>query len=356
MVRLSTKPQCVARDLGPVRRRCGRRAGPCRCGRCGRGRGSGRVRRAEPGMGACGSRLDALGVHPAFGSGAGCARMPGLDRPAAGARGQGSAWAWVQGVDHAGWRATVPGASTTPVDVAVHGTAVDAPLFSALDCAICMALTRRHPRLCAALRPFLLPWRLLPWALAPSLADARAGGGSSAGQPWQPDVLRAALHQHRAVGGADAAHDRRRSPHPRRAQPMGQPTQPARSGFGSGLMGGIAGGLAGRRPGQHVVRRRAGRVVRQRRRHAGLPGAAAAGARCLFFLVRWAVRAFMRRQQPAMAGGPRPRTGHASAGAADGHAGRRDGRHRAVHCSKADYDAFERNLAGRAGCLDRRVT
>ena len=36
-------------------------------------------------------------------------------------------------------------------------------------------------------------------ALAPSLADARAGGGSSMGSRGGANLLRAADHQHRAV-------------------------------------------------------------------------------------------------------------------------------------------------------------
>lgn len=175
-------------------------------------------------------------------------------------------------------------------------------------------------------------------AFAPSFADARAGGGTSSGSRGSR-TYSAPPSTNTAPSAAPM--ERTTAPRANPSAPMGQPMQqPARSGFGSGLMGGIAGGLLGVGLGSLLF-------------GGGLFGNGSVlgflslliQAALLFFVVRWAVRAFMRRQQPAMAGGPDPmrmaqpqpqQAPVAMQGAVMGGA--------AVAIQQADYQAFERLL------------
>ena len=173
-------------------------------------------------------------------------------------------------------------------------------------------------------------------AFAPSFADARAGGGRSMGsrgsQTYSPPPA--------TNTAPSTASPMERSAAPRTAptSPAGAPMQqPARSGFMSGMMGGLLGvGIGSLLFG------------------GGLGGLFGNGsimgflslllqAALLFFVVRWAVRKFMQRRQPAMAGGPDlARTQQPApkmmAGGTGGAAVA------AVAITKQDYEAFEQNL------------
>ncbi len=169
-------------------------------------------------------------------------------------------------------------------------------------------------------------------ALAPSLADARAGSGSSFGSRGMRSYS-APPSTNTAPMGA-MPFDRSMAP---RAEPspgygMGQqPMQAGRSGFGSGLMGGLLGvGLGSLLLG-----------------HGFGGGGGFLGLliqlALLFFAARWLLRMFARRQagQPIMAGMPRmAQPSPMQASASGGGMGAPTG----VSVTKADYEAFDRNL------------
>ncbi len=176
-------------------------------------------------------------------------------------------------------------------------------------------------------------------AFAPSLADARAGGGSSFGSRGgrtfsAPPMTNTAPY-------TAAPMERSMTPRPAPYAPgYGAPASPAfggRSAFGSGLLGGLlgvglgsmlfGGGLFGGSGGLGGV---------------GFLGLLLQGA-LLFFGIRWLVRRFVNRQ-PAMAGGPsfarmqQPAAGPVGGGACPAAA--------PVQIGKPDYEAFDRLLHG----------
>ncbi len=169
-------------------------------------------------------------------------------------------------------------------------------------------------------------------ALVPSLADARAGSGSSFGSRGARSYSAPPSTSTAPMGAMPF--DRSMTP---RAEPspgygMGQqPLQAGRSGFGSGLMGGLLGvGLGSLLLG-----------------HGFGGGSGFLGLliqlALLFFAGRWLLRMFARRQagQPVMAGMPRmaqpsPMQASALGGGMGAPAG--------VVVTKADYEAFDRNL------------
>jgi predicted lipid-binding transport protein (Tim44 family) len=172
-------------------------------------------------------------------------------------------------------------------------------------------------------------------ALAPSLADARAGSGSSFGSRGTRSYS-APPSTNTAPMGAQPF-DRSMAPRtaPSPGYGAGQPVQAGRSGFGSGLMGGLAGGLLGVGLGSLLMGNGFGGGT-------GFLGLLIQLA-LLFFVGRWLFRMFARRQagQPAMAGMPRmaqpsPMQANMAGGSTGAPAG--------VTVSKADYEAFDRNL------------
>ena len=176
-------------------------------------------------------------------------------------------------------------------------------------------------------------------ALAPSLADARAGGRSSFGSRGArtfsaPPVTNTA---------PSTAAPMQRSMTSRPAQATAAPgaaAAPGRSGFGSGLAGGLLGGLIGAGLG--------GLLMGHGFFGGGLGGFGFLGLllqlALLFFAGRWLFRTFARRQ-PAVAGVPSQfaRTARPGATAAAPMAG--NGRaipH--VTIGQSDFQAFERLL------------
>jgi len=172
-------------------------------------------------------------------------------------------------------------------------------------------------------------------ALAPSFADARAGSGGSMGSRGMRSYS-APPSTNTAPMGAQPF-DRSMTP---RAAPSlgyaGQPVQAGRSGFGSGLMGGLAGGLLGVGLGSLRMGNGFGGGT-------GFFGLLIQMA-LLFFVGRWLFRMFMRRQQgqPAVAG--MARMGQQPSPMQANMAGGGAGAAAAVTVSKADYEAFDRNL------------
>ena len=172
-------------------------------------------------------------------------------------------------------------------------------------------------------------------ALAPSVADARAGSGGSMGSRGMRSYS-APPSTNTAPMGAQPF-DRSMTPRsaPQPGYGAGQPVQ-GRSGFGSGLMGGLAGGLLGVGLGSLLMGNGLGGGT-------GFLGLLIQMA-LIFFVGRWLFRMFARRQagQPAMAGMPRmggigqpsPMQAMAGGGAAAA----------AVTVGKADYEAFDRTL------------
>jgi len=176
-------------------------------------------------------------------------------------------------------------------------------------------------------------------ALAPSFADARAGGGSSMGSRGGRSYS-APPSTNTAPMGAQPFD---RSMAPRTApSPGGFAGQPARSGFGSGLMGGLAGGLLGVGLGSLLMGNGFGGGT-------GFLGLLIQMA-LLFFVGRWLFRMISRRMggAPAMAGGPgMARMGQPSPQVSQmqgGMAGAGMGAAAAVTVSKGDYEAFDRTL------------
>jgi predicted lipid-binding transport protein (Tim44 family) len=176
-------------------------------------------------------------------------------------------------------------------------------------------------------------------ALAPSVADARAGSGSSFGSRGTrsysapPSTNTAPM----TAQPFDRSMTPRTAPSP--GYGAGQPVQAGRSGFGSGLMGGLAGGLLGVGLGSLLMGNGFGGGT-------GFLGLLIQMA-LLFFVGRWLFRMFMRRQagQPAMAGMPRmAQPTPMQASAAGGGMGAPAGAPASVTVTKADYEAFDRNL------------
>lgn len=175
-------------------------------------------------------------------------------------------------------------------------------------------------------------------ALAPSLADARAGSGSSMGSRGTRSYS-APPSTNTAPMGAQPF-DRSMAPRtaPAPGYGAGAPVQAGRSGFGSGLMGGLAGGLLGVGLGSLLMGNGFGGGT-------GFLGLLIQLA-LLFFIGRWLFRMFARRMQgqPAMAGMPgMARTAQPSpmqAGTAGGGMGAAAG----AAITKADYEQFDRTL------------
>ena len=173
-------------------------------------------------------------------------------------------------------------------------------------------------------------------AFAPSFADARAGGGRSMGS--RGSQTHSAPPSTNTAPSAASPMERTATPRTAPTSPAGAPMQqPARSGFMSGMMGGLLGvGIGSLLFG------------------GGLGGLFGNGsimgflslllqAALLFFVVRWAVRKFMQRQQPSTAGGPNfARTQQPAPAAMAG--GMMGGAAAAVEITKVDYTAFEQNL------------
>lgn len=177
-------------------------------------------------------------------------------------------------------------------------------------------------------------------ALAPSLADARAGGGASMGSRGGRSYSAPPSTNTAPMGAQpfDRSMTPRNAPSP--GYPGGYAGQPARSGFGSGLMGGLAGGLLGVGLGSLLMGN-------------GFGGGGGGGflmllvqMALLFFVGRWLFRMISRRMgnAPAMAGGMarmgNPQVSQMQAGMAGGGMGATA----AVTVSKADYEAFDRTL------------
>ena len=134
-------------------------------------------------------------------------------------------------------------------------------------------------------------------ALAPSLADARAGRGGSFGSrgdrtyqappatntaPSTAQPMQRSTTSQPAVGAPGAA--------------QAAASRPGFGGLGAGLMGGLLGvGLGGLLFGSGMFGGMSGII--------GLLGFALQAA-LIFFAVRWLVRRFMGNRQPAMAGAP----------------------------------------------------
>lgn len=134
-------------------------------------------------------------------------------------------------------------------------------------------------------------------AFAPSLADARAGGGGSMGSrggrtfsapsstntaPSTASPMERTMTQRPAAGAPGAA--------------QSAASRPGFGGFGAGLMGGLLGvGLGGLLFGSGMFGGMSGLI--------GLLGFALQAA-LIFFAVRWLVRRFMGNRQPALAGAP----------------------------------------------------
>ena len=175
-------------------------------------------------------------------------------------------------------------------------------------------------------------------ALAPSLAFAKAGFGSSMGSRGSRTY--SAPPATNTAPSMAAPMDRSMAPRMAPSAPMGAPgaaVSPRRSGFASGLMGGLLGvGLGSMLFG------------------GGMFGGGGFGflslislliqGALLFFVARWLFRMFANRQQPAMAGGPAmmrqpaPSNVMPMQGAVLGGA--------ALAITKPDYEAFERILQG----------
>ncbi len=177
-------------------------------------------------------------------------------------------------------------------------------------------------------------------AFTPSLADARAGGGSSMGSRGGRTF--SAPPSTNTAPSMAAPMDRSTTARPAPSSPgfgAPAPATPAfggRSAFGSGLLGGLLGvGLGSMLFGGGMFGG-----------SGGLGGMGFLGlllqAALLFFAVRWLVRKFMNRQ-PAMAGGPSFARMQQPVNAATG-----GGRPSApsVQIGKPDYEAFDRTLQG----------
>ena len=175
--------------------------------------------------------------------------------------------------------------------------------------------------------------------LAPSLALAKAGGGSSMGSRGSRTY--SAPPSTNTAPSTAAPMDRTMAPRAPAGAPAGAPMgAPARSGgFMSGLAGGLLGvGIGSMLFGGGMFGGSGGFGVM------GMLSLLIQGA-LLFFVARWLFRRFAGGRQPAMAGGapqmmqpspaPMMMQGAAMGGAAA-----------AVTVSKADYEAYEQVLQG----------
>ncbi len=176
-------------------------------------------------------------------------------------------------------------------------------------------------------------------AFAPSLADARAGGGSSAGSRGSRTY--SAPPTTNTAPSTAAPMERSAAPRSAPSPNYGAPASPAfggRSAFGSGLLGGLlgvgigsmlfGGGLFGGSGGLGFM---------------GFLGLLLQAA-LLFFAIRWLVRRFMGSRQPAMAGGPsfaRMQQPQPSGPLGGGSARPAPA---PVQIGKPDYEAFDRLL------------
>ena len=176
-------------------------------------------------------------------------------------------------------------------------------------------------------------------ALAPSFADARAGFGSSMGSRGMRSYSAPPMTNTAPMGAVPFDRSLAQRPSPSLPGYGAQPSYAGRSGFGSGLMGGLAGGLLGVGLGSLLMGHGFGGG-------GGFLGLLIQLA-VLFFVGRWLVRMFMRRQ-PAMAGMPgmaqRPRPVPASAMAAQANAGTSSNAGTGLAIGQSDYAAFDRNL------------
>jgi len=175
-------------------------------------------------------------------------------------------------------------------------------------------------------------------ALSPSFADARAGGGSSFGSRGARTY--SAPPTTNTAPSMAAPMDRSMTARPAPSPGYGAPAAPAfggRSAFGSGLLGGLLGvGLGSMLFGGGLFGG-----------SGGMGGLGFIGlllqAALLFFVGRWLFRMFMRRQQPAMAGGPsiaRMQQPSVAPGMMPG-----GGRPAStVQIGKSEYEAFDRTL------------
>ena len=178
-------------------------------------------------------------------------------------------------------------------------------------------------------------------ALAPSLADARAGGGSSFGS--RGGRTYSAPPSTNTAPSMAAPMDRSMTARPAPSPGYGAPAAPGlsgRSAFGSGLLGGLLGvGIGSMLFGGGLF--------------GGSGGMGGLGiislllqAALLFFLGRWLYRMFMRRQ-PATAGGPSFARTQQPGPAPSAMMGGMLGGNRpaaAVQIGKPDYEAFDRTL------------
>lgn len=134
-------------------------------------------------------------------------------------------------------------------------------------------------------------------ALAPSLADARAGRGGSFGS--RGDRTYQAPPATNTAPSTAQPMQRSMTPQPAAGAPgaaQAAASRPGFGGFGAGLMGGLLGvGLGGLLFGSGMFGGMSGII--------GLLGFALQAA-LIFFAVRWLVRRFMGNRQPAMAGAP----------------------------------------------------
>ncbi len=173
-------------------------------------------------------------------------------------------------------------------------------------------------------------------AFAPSLADARAGGGRGSFGSRGARTYTAPPTTNTAPTTA-APMERSLAPRPSPSASPSAPlaAAPGRAGFGSGLMGGLMGGLIGVGLG--------GLLFGHGFFGGGLGGLGFIGFALqmllLFFVARWLVRWFMRRQQPALAGMPRTMQTAAAAPPAGGGAAAKP-----VAIKEADFQAFDRTL------------
>ena len=185
--------------------------------------------------------------------------------------------------------------------------------------------------------PFIAAIAVAALAFAPSLADARAGGGGSFGSRGgrtfsAPPITNTAPYTASPM-------ERSMTPRPAPYSPgygSPAPTFGGRSGFGSGLLGGLLGvGLGSMLFGGGMFGGSGGLGGM------GFLGLLLQGA-LLFFGIRWLVRRFMTRQ-PAMAGGPSfARMQQPSGGPVGGGAARPAAP--SLQIGKPDYEAFDRLL------------
>ena len=178
-------------------------------------------------------------------------------------------------------------------------------------------------------------------AFAPSLADARAGGGSSFGS--RGGRTYSAPPTTNTAPSMAAPMERSMTPRSAPSPSYGAPASPAfggRSAFGSGLLGGLLGvGIGSMLFGGGMFGGSGGLGFM------GFLGLLLQAA-LLFFVVRWLVRRFMGNRQPAMAGGPSfARMQQQPSGPLGGlGGGARPAAVAPVQIGKPDYEAFDRLL------------